>query len=208
MFQISQREDLHICKYADDTIIFLEQDDTTITNAKFLLYCFENLLGLKINNRKNEVFVLDATEEDQKRVAATFNSNIGKMPIKYLGIPVSDNHLTATDLMCVSQKVERRLPIWQCANLSYGEKAILIESCISSISNYRIEVYMLHDEIHRRMDTARANFFWHGPNLKKYHMARWQLLASPKESGGMGFTDTKTVSTCLLAKWIFTLREG
>jgi hypothetical protein len=53
-------------------------------------------------------------------------------------------------------------------------------------------IYMLQEEIHQKMDSARANFFWHGPNFKKkYHIARWDLLASPKRAGGLGFTNTR-----------------
>jgi hypothetical protein len=45
-------------------------------------------------------------------------------------------------------------------------------------------IYMLQEEIHQKMDSARANFFWHGPYLKKkYHMASWELMASPKNVG-------------------------
>jgi hypothetical protein len=37
---------------------------------------------------------------------------------------------------------------------------ILIESCLSSIPNYTMGVYLLQEEIHHKMDTARENFFW------------------------------------------------
>jgi hypothetical protein len=36
-------------QYADDTMILREPTDLGITNLKFLLLCFENILGLKIN---------------------------------------------------------------------------------------------------------------------------------------------------------------
>jgi hypothetical protein len=59
------------------------------------------------------------------------------------------------------------------------------------------------------MDTARANFFWHGPNMKrKYHMAKWDLMTTPKAAGGVGFTNTRTMNKCLLAKWIFKIERG
>jgi hypothetical protein len=69
-------------------------------------------------------------------------------------------------------------------------------------------VYLLQEEIHQKMDSARSNFFWHGPNLKKkYHMASWELLASPKRAGGLGFTNTRVMNKCLLAKWIFKVEN-
>jgi hypothetical protein len=50
-------------QYTDDTIIFLEADDEVIANTKFLLYCFENMFGLRINYHKSEVMVVGASEE-------------------------------------------------------------------------------------------------------------------------------------------------
>jgi hypothetical protein len=36
-------------QYADDTILFLNLDEESIYNTKFLLYCFEAMSGLKIS---------------------------------------------------------------------------------------------------------------------------------------------------------------
>jgi hypothetical protein len=196
-------------QYADDTIIFLNFDDQSIYNTKFLLYCFEDMSGLKINYEKSEVFVLGGSDEEQKRVAEMFNCNSGNLPMKYLGVMVNKKHMTASDLSYVHLKVEKRIPTWQSVGLSTGGKMILTESCLSSIPTYTMGVYQLQEEIHHKMDTARANFFWHGPHQKKkYHMARWEVMASPKNAGGAGFTDTRVKNTCLLGKWLIKLERG
>jgi hypothetical protein len=58
--------------------------------------------------------------------------------------------------------------------------------CFSSIPTYTMGIYHLQEEIHQKMDTARANFFWHGPHQKrKYHMAKWRVMASKKRLGGL-----------------------
>lgn len=68
---------------------------------------------------------------------------------------------------------------------------VLIDACLTSIPNYSMSVYLLPGELHHKMDKARSNFFWHGPNLKmKYHMASWETLMKPKKAGGLGFIDT------------------
>jgi hypothetical protein len=41
-------------QYVDGTMIFLEAEVQYIANVKFLLYCFENMSGLKINLRVDE----------------------------------------------------------------------------------------------------------------------------------------------------------
>jgi hypothetical protein len=195
-------------QYADDTVIFMALDEQSIVFTKFLLYCFENMSGLKINYQKSEVLFVGGSEEDQTKVAGMLNCNIGHLPMKYLGVWVSNRHMACSDLAYVYQKVEKKLPTWQSVGLSSGGKAILIQSCLSAIPNYSMGVYLLQEEVHQKMDSARSNFFWHGPNLKrKYHMASWDLLASPKRAGGLGFTNTRVMNKCLLAKWIFKVEN-
>jgi hypothetical protein len=70
-------------QYADDTIVFLNMDDQSIIHTKFLLYCFENMSGLKINYQKSEVFALGCSEEEVIRVAQMLNCNTGQLPLKY-----------------------------------------------------------------------------------------------------------------------------
>ena len=51
-------------KYADDTMIMVEGSDSDIVNLKFLLLCFEEMSGLKINFDKSEVVVLGYLEAE------------------------------------------------------------------------------------------------------------------------------------------------
>jgi hypothetical protein len=43
---------------------------------------------------------------------------------------------------------------------------------------------------------------------RKYHMAKWETLATPKNVGGVGFTNTRVMNKCLLSKWIYKLERG
>lgn len=56
-------------QYVDDTILFIDCEDKSIVNLKFLLYCFEWMTGLRINYHKSEVVVMGVNEEEQMRVA-------------------------------------------------------------------------------------------------------------------------------------------
>ena len=56
-----------IClQYADDTILFLNPKPEYVRNLKWLLACFENLSGLKINYDKCEVVPINMNEDDAK----------------------------------------------------------------------------------------------------------------------------------------------
>ena len=47
---------LSILQYADDTLLFLDNDLAKASNLKLLLLAFELVSGLKINYHKSELF--------------------------------------------------------------------------------------------------------------------------------------------------------
>jgi hypothetical protein len=145
-------------QYADDIVICLEIDEDSIANTKFLLYYFENMSSLKINYHKSEVIVLGSLVWSA-RIARLLNCTEGFLLMKYLGVPVSNLKLYVANLIYVTVKVEKRLPVWQGLHLSSGEKSILMESSLSSLPMYTMEVYMLPEEVHHKIDSARARFY-------------------------------------------------
>jgi hypothetical protein len=73
----------------------------------FLLHCFENMSCLRINYRKNEVIVVGASKEEGTSIANMLNCKVGSLPIKYLGVLVSNTNIFAADLHYVGLKVEK-----------------------------------------------------------------------------------------------------
>lgn len=196
-------------QYADDTVIMMDRDDDSITNTKLLLYCFEMMPGLQINYDKSEVFVIGTTQADQIEVAKIFNCKVGTFPMTYIGIPISSEPVRLTDLMFVRVKIRKRLSTWQCRYLSYGGKTVLMDSSLSSIPIYTMGFYLLPEILHENIDTDTANFFWHGiEGKRKYHMVKWEAMSTPREWGGLGCLETRTMNKCLLGKWIYKIEKG
>jgi len=52
--------------------------------------------------------------------------------MKHLGIPISDVNLTKTDLS-EKNKVRNRLETWKCGSLSYEDKSIVLNTCLTII---------------------------------------------------------------------------
>lgn len=74
---------------------------------KFLLYCFEWISGLKINYH-SEVFVFGASELEQQRVANLLKKcKLGNLPMKYLGMPISDRVLFSNAFIGVVEKMRK-----------------------------------------------------------------------------------------------------
>jgi hypothetical protein len=48
-------------------------------------------------------------------------------------------------------------------------------------------------------------FFVRGNNTFKYHMAKWEALATPREFGGLRIINTRIMNGCVLVKWVWRL---
>jgi hypothetical protein len=142
-------------QFADDTLIMGDGSDNFIINLKILLYCFEWLSGLKINYHKSEVIFFGYRQEDKERKANMLNCRLGELPMKYLGIPISDKVLGIGALQGIYNKMIKRLDPWKGKHLTSGEKLILTNSCSSSLPMYVMGYYLLPKGVHAKMDTIR-----------------------------------------------------
>ena len=96
-------------QYADDTILMIDCEEEYILNLKFLLYCFEWMLGLKINYHKSEVYVLGVEKEVAISVANMLNCKSGQLPMTYLGIDIGERKINKNVAGRIISKLGRRL---------------------------------------------------------------------------------------------------
>ena len=96
-------------QYADDTILFLQNDLLQAFHFKWLLACFKKLSGMRINYNKSDLITLGISEEDKLALARCFCCNIGDFPIKYLGVPLHFNKLKREDIQPVEDKLMNRV---------------------------------------------------------------------------------------------------
>jgi hypothetical protein len=72
---------LAILQYADDTILFLDDDIVKARNLKLVLCAFEKLSGLKINFHKSELFGFGETKEKNDQYVELFGCREGELPL-------------------------------------------------------------------------------------------------------------------------------
>jgi hypothetical protein len=128
-------------QYVDDTVIMIDGSDRSVINLKLILYCFEWLTGLKINFHESEVYVFGAQQREKERLANMLNCVLGELPLKYLGVPVSDRHLNMGAFSPILQKMLKRLDPWRGKHLTSGGRQILTNTCLSSIPLYCMGFY-------------------------------------------------------------------
>ena len=78
-----------IClQYADDTILFLDNNLEHARNLKTVLSWFEQVSGMRINYEKSELIPINLDEDELHPFFDCLGCSQGKFPIKYLGIPL------------------------------------------------------------------------------------------------------------------------
>jgi hypothetical protein len=127
------------------------------------------------------------TEATKGRVANMLNCKLGKFPIRYLGLLVSDRSLSIADWGFLMEKVGHRVDPWKGLFLASAGRLELTNSCLSSLPMFAMSMYLLHETTHASMDSTCARFFWEGVRPKlKYHMVDWAMVYKPKDDGGLG----------------------
>ena len=161
---------------------------------------------MKINYHKSEVLVFGVDKEEQDRVANMLNCKVGKLPLNYLGLPISDRKLGVKTFDKVQLKMRNKLQPCKGKNLSSGGRLILTNSSLSSIPLYLMGMFALFEGNHQHMDSIRSKFFWRGDIEKfKYHMIKWARVCLPKDYGGLGALNTKRMNEGLLLKWAWRM---
>ena len=196
-----------VLQYADDTIICLENNMEGARNMKLLLYIYKIMSGLKINFSKSEIVMINGDADQENQFSDLFNCQVGKFPIRYLGVPVSPSKLHLVDWAPLIEKNNKKLDNWKGSSMSIAGRATLINSSLSSTFIYHMSMYLLPKTILNTLDRQRSFFWQGGGSRKKYHLVKWESLCKSKRKGGLGLKDIRKMNVSLLSKWWWRLEK-
>lgn len=133
--------------FAGDTLLFLKADKKMILSLKWILLCFENLSGLKINFDKSEMVALNLDDSEGQELASLLGCKVVELPIMYLGVPLHWKKLQLDDRNKLVEKVEKRLQGWKSKLMSLGGRITLLNSVVSAIPLYWLSLYKMPSKI-------------------------------------------------------------
>jgi hypothetical protein len=199
---------ISILQYADDTIIFMEHDLQKALNMKLILCIFEEFPGLKINFYKSEVFCFGEAKDVENDYINLFGCEPGSVPFRYLRIPIHFRKLTNREWKIIKDRFEKKLASWLGKMLSYGDRLVLINAVLTSLSMFMLSFFEIPKEVRKRLDYFRSRFFWQSDgHKKKYRLTRWNIFCRPKDQGGRGIEVLELKNKCLLCKWLFKILD-
>jgi hypothetical protein len=150
---------ISILQYADDTILFVENDLEQAANMKLLLCAFERLSDFKINFHKSELLCYGDVKQMESQYTELFGCDLGQYPFRYLGIPMHHKRISNVDWKIIEEKFEKKLSCWKGKMLSYGGRLILINSILSSLAMFMLSFYEVPRGVLQKLDFYRSRFF-------------------------------------------------
>jgi hypothetical protein len=172
-------------QYADDTLLFLKNDVSSAINLKWLLSCFEQMSGMRINFHKCDLIAINVDDESAQNVSQTLSCGLGKFPLKYLGVPLHYKKLRKEDLQPVVDKILKKAGGWRGRLLNHAAKLELVRSVLASIPLYLLSVIKFPKWAITLINSHMGHCLWDNyEGHHKYHLANWGLISQKKEFGG------------------------
>ena len=198
----------HLC-FADDLMVFVEGTKNSVEGVLSVFEEFTGWSGLSISLEKSTIFMAGVAEGEKSRILTNFPFAEGKLPVRYLGLPLMTQAMGRQDYMPLVEKIRGRISTWTCRFLSYAGRLQLIKSVLLSIVNFWATVFRLPSKCSAEIERLCSAFLWTGPELKSTGAkVAWQDICKPKNEGGLGIRPLKEANHVYGLKLIWRLLSG
>lgn len=127
--------------FADDILIFVEDNEEYITNLQIALYLFDSASGLNINMNKSTISPINVNSSKANSVVESWGLKKEYLLINYLGMPLGGKPYSLKFWDNILQKIHKKLSSWKYSHLSKGGRITLINSTLESLPTYQLLVF-------------------------------------------------------------------
>jgi hypothetical protein len=160
-------------QYADDTLLFLENDINSTVNLKWILSCFEQMSGMRINFHKCDLVPINVLEGDAELFAQALSCKLDDFPLQYFGVPLHHSKLRKEDIQPVVDKILKKATGWRGKLLNHAAKLELVRSVVASwYSLYLLSVIKFPKWAITLINSQMVHCLWDNyEGHHKYHLA-------------------------------------
>nr|GEW23415.1 RNA-directed DNA polymerase, eukaryota, reverse transcriptase zinc-binding domain protein [Tanacetum cinerariifolium] len=160
--------------YVDDVMFAGQWSDSNIGTLVYVLKCFHQASGLKINIK---IMGIHVNNEKVNDAAATLGCLTLKIPFVYLGTKVGDNMSRVEAWKDIMEKVLSRLSRWKLKTLSIGGRFTLLKSVLGSIPIFHMSIFKVPMSVLQRLESIRSHVFnGHELDCKKVSWVKWSKV--------------------------------
>jgi hypothetical protein len=159
-------------QYADDALLFLQNNVEQDQNLKWLLSLFEEISGKRINFNKSDLVPINIPVEEVNVLAEVFGCKVSEFPIKYIGVPLHFGKLNKEDIQRLIDSIIKRIVGWHGRLLNHASRLLLIRSCLASIPIYLLSFLKFPKWAVKAINSQMAHCLWANyEGHHKYHLA-------------------------------------
>lgn len=96
----------HLC-FADDLMVFADGNKRSVEGVLRVFEEFDTMSGLKISLEKSTLFLAGFTDQKKEKLLNHFPLAVGKLPVRYLGLPLLTKDMTVTDFLPLVEKIRK-----------------------------------------------------------------------------------------------------
>ena len=86
-------------------------------------------------------------------LANILQCRVGKLPMKYLGMPLGTSFKSVAIWNPILEKMEKKLSGWKCFYLSKGGRLMLIKNTLSSLLTYFLSLFTITKAMAARLES-------------------------------------------------------
>ncbi|CDP18963.1 unnamed protein product [Coffea canephora] len=130
---------------------------------------------------------LGASPEQLQLVLSTLGFREQRLPIRYLGVPLTKGRVSCVLFDGLLTRLRQRLFHWSSKLLSTGGKIVLIRHVLNSIPLHLLQVLQPPNAVLVALGRICNAFLWdRNTTEKRVHWAAWEKVCFPVEEGGLG----------------------
>lgn len=156
-------------------------DIQSIQQLMVVLDKFVDVSSLRANQLKSCIYfggVSKVVKHDILKVSGMVD---GKLPFKYLGVPLSTQNLSVMQCQPLVQKILQRINCWAAKLLTYADRVQLIKFVLFGVQMYWSRIFVLPQKVLKLVQAACRTFLWIGRvEPSKRAIVAWDKVMLPK----------------------------
>ncbi|XP_050221220.1 uncharacterized protein LOC126671491 [Mercurialis annua] len=176
-------ESISLLQFADDTLLFIPNNEVMLRNTLRILRCFELISGLKINFHKSSMVGVNVSNSSLQNASMLFNYKLESLPMTYLGLPLSIKPIKAAHWNENVNAFKYKFSLWKGHLLSPAGRLVLVKSVLSSLPVYFLSSLVMPAAIVVLLEGYMRSFLWHG-SFQKTGMCKiaWSKIITDNPS--------------------------
>ncbi|GJW28396.1 hypothetical protein Tco_0045271 [Tanacetum coccineum] len=192
--------------FADDLFLFAHGNTNSARVIMESLEEFKIVSGLVPSLPKSTAYFCNVTNHVKMSILQILPFEEGRLPVKYLGVPLVSSQMIYKDCKELFEKVQHRVDDWKNKSLSIAGRLQLVNFVIGLLHVFWASVFMLPTRILLDIEQIMRGFLWCNGKLRsgKAKVA-WEVVCLPKDEGGLGIRRLDTFNKALMTTHVWKL---